>query len=74
MAPGRRHLQILRGLLAELGTAGHLTSDAHLAALSIERKATLVSFDDDFSRFPNLRWLDPSRAASLSAAGTRAGA
>ena len=61
--PGRRHLEILRGLLAELGTAGNLVSDAHLAALAIERKATLVSFDNDFSRFPNLRWFDPGRAA-----------
>jgi len=61
--PGRRHLTILRTLLVELGTAGNLTSDAHLAALAIERRATVVSFDNDFSRFPNLRWVDPGRPA-----------
>jgi predicted nucleic acid-binding protein len=44
-----------------LGTAGNLTSDAHLAALAIEHGATLYSADVDFSRFPGLRWVDPLR-------------
>jgi hypothetical protein len=34
-----------------IGTAGNLTTDAHLAALAIEHGATLVSFDRDFNRF-----------------------
>jgi hypothetical protein len=57
--PGPRHLAILRGLLTPLGTAGNLTSDAHLAALAIEQNALLCSCDNDFARFPGLRWKNP---------------
>ena len=60
--PSERHLAVLRDLLVPLGTAGNLTSDAHLAALAIEHGATLCSCDVDFSRFPGLRWVDPLRA------------
>jgi toxin-antitoxin system PIN domain toxin len=59
--PTDRHLAVLRDLLVPLGTAGNLTSDAHLAALAIEHGATLCSSDVDFSRFPGLQWLDPLR-------------
>lgn len=54
-----RHTSLLRELLAALGTAGNLTSDAHLAALAIEHGAELCSSDVDFSRFEGLRWKDP---------------
>lgn len=57
--PGPRHLLILRDLLQRCGTAGNLTTDAHLAALAIEHNADLYSFDRDFARFPGLRWRDP---------------
>ena len=56
-----RHLALVRQLLEPLGTAGNLTSDAHLAALSIEHGATMCSCDGDFARFPGVRWLDPLR-------------
>ncbi len=59
--PTNRHAAVLRDMLAPLGTAGNLTSDAHLAALAIEHGATLCSCDNDFSRFPGLRWEDPLR-------------
>ena len=59
--PTKRHLTVVRELLMPLGTAGNLTSDAHLAALAIEHGATLCSCDVDFSRFPGLRWTDPLR-------------
>ncbi|MGA2195354.1 MAG: type II toxin-antitoxin system VapC family toxin [Bryobacteraceae bacterium] len=61
VAPGPRHLSILRTLLAPLGTAGNLTSDAHLAALAIEQNAQLCSCDADFARFPALDWQNPLR-------------
>ena len=61
--PTDRHVAVLRDLLAPLGTAGNLTSDAHLAALAIEHGATLCSHDNDFSRFAGLRWEDPLAAA-----------
>lgn len=57
--PTDRHAAVLRDLLTPLGVAGNLTSDAHLAALAIEHGATLCSCDNDFSRFPGLRWVDP---------------
>lgn len=57
--PGPRHLQVLRELLAPWGTGGNLTSDAHLAALAVERGAELCSCDSDFARFRGLRWLNP---------------
>ena len=57
--PGARHAEILFGLLESLGTAGNLTTDAHLAALAIEHQAELHSTDADFSRFPGVRWINP---------------
>jgi toxin-antitoxin system PIN domain toxin len=57
--PTERHAAILRKLLEPLGTAGNLTTDAHLAALAIEHGADLCSSDSDFSRFTGVRWLDP---------------
>jgi toxin-antitoxin system PIN domain toxin len=57
--PGDRHAALLRQLLEPFGTAGNLTTDAHLAALAIEHGAELCSADADFSRFPGLRWTNP---------------
>jgi len=57
--PGDRHAMLLRQLLEPFGTAGNLTTDAHLAALAIEHGAELCSADADFSRFPGLRWTNP---------------
>ena len=61
-APTTRHLQTLRDLIVPLGTAGNLTSDAHLAALAIEHGAELCSSDNDFARFNGLRWRNPLTA------------
>ena len=57
--PGARHAEILFGLIEALGTAGNLTTDAHLAALAIEHQAELQSTDADFGRFRGLRWTNP---------------
>lgn len=53
--PTARHAYLLRGLLRETGSAGNLTTDAHLAALAIEHGAEIVSYDRDFGRFPGVR-------------------
>ena len=58
--PGERHLSILMRLLADAGTAGNLTTDAHLAALAVEHRATVTTFDADFDRFDGVRWQRPS--------------
>ena len=57
----REQWAILRGLLAESGVAGNLTTDAHLAAIAITHGATLISCDSDFGRFAGLRWENPLR-------------
>ncbi|WP_291984638.1 type II toxin-antitoxin system VapC family toxin [Luteitalea sp.] len=59
--PGDRHADVLFGLLERVGSAGNLTTDAHLAALCIEHQAELHSTDADFTRFPGLRWKNPTR-------------
>lgn len=53
------HWRIFRSLLQASGTAGNLTTDAHLAALAIGHGAVIVSCDTDFARFPGLRWEHP---------------
>jgi toxin-antitoxin system PIN domain toxin len=50
-----RHAGVLGGLLREAGTAGNLTTDAHLAALAVEHGADIVSYDRDFARFTGIR-------------------
>ena len=53
--PTARHAGVLRGLLRDTGTAGNLTTDAHLAALALEHGADIVSYDRDFGRFSGVR-------------------
>lgn len=57
--PTGRHGDVLAGLLIGVGTGGNLTSDAHLAALAIEHRGTVVSYDPDFSRFDGVSWVKP---------------
>lgn len=57
--PTVRHQALLKDLLLPLGTAGNLTSDAHLAAIALGHGAELCSSDGDFARFPGLRWTNP---------------
>lgn len=57
--PGPQHIDLLDRLLTAAGTAGNLTTDAHLAALAIEHQCELHSNDNDFARFPGLRWRNP---------------
>ena len=59
--PGSEHWRTLRTLLTAAGTAGNLTTDAHLATLAIEHECELCSTDGDFARFPGLTWRDPLR-------------
>ena len=59
LQPGARHPQLLRQLLEAVGSGGNLVNDAHLAALALEHRATVVSFDTDFGRFPGVRWETP---------------
>lgn len=59
--PSEGHFSQLRTFLNHLGTAGNLSTDAHLATLAVERGYTLYSTDNDFARFPGLKWVNPLR-------------
>lgn len=52
--PGRGHLGILAHLLLVAGSGGNLVTDAHIAALALERDGRVVTGDRDFLRFPGL--------------------
>ena len=54
--PTAQHAALLGRLLLGAGQGGPVVSDAHLAALAIEHRATLLSFDRDFNRFAGLRF------------------
>jgi uncharacterized protein len=59
--PSNTHFTRLRAELERLGTAGNLTTDAHLAVLAMERGYVLYTTDADFARFPGLRWVNPCK-------------
>jgi toxin-antitoxin system PIN domain toxin len=59
VGPTPRHADILSRLLGRVGTGGNLVNDAHLAALAVEHRAGIVSYDSDFSRFDGIRWDTP---------------
>lgn len=55
------HLEAFLTELGRVGVAGNLTTDAHIAALAREYRATVHSTDADFGRFDGLRWRNPLR-------------
>ena len=59
VAPGSGHWPILRHLLHATGTGGNLTSDMHLAAMAIERGASIYSADHDFQRIAGVDHVNP---------------
>jgi len=59
IVPGERHGEIALRLLEEIGVAGNLTMDAHLAALALEYRAEIATTDADFARFRGVRWFNP---------------
>lgn len=57
--PTPRHWSTLRDLLTSGQAGGALTTDAHVAALSIEHGATVYTTDRDFTRFAGVRAINP---------------
>jgi predicted nucleic acid-binding protein len=53
------HNSTLKRYLTDLNLIGNDANDAWLAALAVEHNATLVSLDQGFARFADLRWLNP---------------
>ena len=41
--------------VSAVGQGGNLFNDAHLAALSVEHRGQVVTYDTDFGRFPGVR-------------------
>ena len=52
--PTVSHARVLCQLLDVAGSGGNLVNDAHLAALAVEHRCGIVSFDRDFARFPGV--------------------
>lgn len=48
-----------REMLLKGNVRGRLTTDAALAALTVEHAGVLYTNDRDFARFPGLRWVNP---------------
>lgn len=53
------HSRVVRRLLRGTGVGGNLVNDAHLAALALEHRCEIVSYDRDFSRFEGVVWETP---------------
>ena len=54
--PTARHADVLSNLVLGMGSGGNLINDAHLAALAIEHRARIVTYDNDFGRFDGVSW------------------
>lgn len=59
IAPGPRHLALVRRLCEEADATGDLVPDAVLGAVAVEQGATVATLDRDFSRFASVRHLRP---------------
>jgi toxin-antitoxin system PIN domain toxin len=59
LEPGKNFPLIFFNFLEDLGTAGNLTTDAHIAAMAVEKQAEIHSCDSDFARFSGLSWKNP---------------
>lgn len=57
--PGERHWALLKEQLTAGRIQGPGTTDAQIAALTIEHGGVLHTNDRDFGRFPGLRWVNP---------------
>jgi toxin-antitoxin system PIN domain toxin len=56
---GAYHLDCLRSVCEGGEVTADLMPDAVLAALAVEHGGEVVSFDRDFARFSELRWIRP---------------
>jgi uncharacterized protein len=59
LIPGDHYWPLFRRLLIEGQAPGALVSDAEIAALTLEYGGVLHTADQDFARFPGLRWKNP---------------
>ncbi len=57
--PGERHWELLSRFMTKTQALGPLVMDAQLAALAVEHGAILYTTDQDFRRFPELKFINP---------------
>ena len=76
LAPGSNHWPLFRQMMLDGQATGPLTTDAQLAALTIEFGGVFRTTDRDFARFPGLRWTNPlaARRSSRAACSVRSSA
>ncbi len=60
LTAGKRHPGLVADFITTLDLCGNDINDVWLAALAIEHRATLVSTDQGFARFPGLSWINPA--------------
>lgn len=64
IAPGPRHLALLRDLCEEADALGDLIPDAGIAALAAEHGCEVITLDRDFTRFRSVRHTNPAISSS----------
>lgn len=60
--PTENHWRLFQQMLRAGNATANLVSDAHLAALALERNCLLCSTDTDFARFRGVKWKNPIAA------------
>jgi toxin-antitoxin system PIN domain toxin len=55
----RSDVELSMTFLNETGTAGNLTTDAQIAAISVRMGAIIHTADADYARFHGVRWINP---------------
>jgi len=63
--PAEGHFSRLQANLARLGTAGNLTTDAHLATLAMERASPALQYGCRFRPFPRPPLGEPAGAKKI---------
>jgi uncharacterized protein len=59
LRPGAHHVKIAFDLLRTAAFSRDLTTDAQIAAYALENRGIVHTADSDFSRFPDVRYIDP---------------
>jgi len=60
VAPGPRHLELLRALCDEAEAFGDLVPDAVIAAVAAEHSCEVITLDRDFARFESVQHRRPA--------------
>lgn len=59
VAPAPDHDRVLTTLLGSTGVGGNVVNDAHLAAMALEQRCEIVTYDRDFQRFDGVVSVTP---------------